>query len=553
MKKTISISLILMFLVSFSTASETGLRKIYQDKFVEGYYVGFQEDRVIIEEYGGTKYRFPLTSGARMEIDGRPVKPGDFKPGMEVYAELEGRGLNYMDAFSADNPGYIQAGEKVRVGIIKEIDRNQIQIKMPTGKEETYFLSPRTIILKNKKNTEAKSLYIGDRVKLYFDEVDTSYISRVSIEGDSINVENIYRAKIALVDSLEDVISLESVDKFTNNKWESLEKNIKLPYNIEAPIYVGGEKINNRNLKHYRGKTVYMAIKDDFGKEKIEKMLIKARNEKIFSDKINKVSMINSQIKLDNSKNINIHEGTMVIKSGRLVDIYNLNPNSDGMIITDGRGNDLDASLIYIYNEDINNSNIGQDYIYAGRLNTILPDKLYLKDFFLLDKNDWESFPEEKELFYDDDTFIYNMEDKEKVSPKEFFSSDFSQDENNKDNKGLRDWYGYLYTDGDRISSIFIKKSIDSLLLQRTSTGKVEVEPIDNGNVGLTTRVKDLKTWSSSYEEWMAQNAPMNIYLEDAMIIKDGKKAEAEDIKLGDSLYFIREDNMAKVVIIKWF
>lgn len=551
MKKIIGLILIILVFTNFSTASETGLKNVFKDGVLEGYFVEYSGNRVIIEEYSGVKYTLPMIREVKLEIDGRPIKITDFKPGMEVYAELKGKSIKYMDAFSADMPGYIQPGEKVRVGIIKKIDRDQIQIKTPIGKEETYFISPGTIILKNKQNVNSKDLYIGDRVKLHFDEIDSSYISRLSIEGNSIEIKDLYRAKIRLVDGLEDVITLEKVDKFTNGSWKSLDKNLKLPYNSDLPIYVGGQKINPKNLKHYKGKTVYMAIKDNFGKEKIEKMVVKAQNENSFSDKIKEVNLFSSQIELDNKKNINIHEGTMVIKSGRLVDIYNLNPNSDGLVIAEGRGNNLTADLIYIYNEDINNSNIGQDNIYVGRLNTILPDKVYLKDFFLLDRSKWSSFPEEKELFYDDDTFIYNMENGKEVSPKEFFSSEFAQDENRRRNRKPRDWYGYLYTDGDRISSVFIKESMDSLLLQKTSVGKVEVGPVEDKNMGWTIKVKDAKTWSSMNEEWMAQSASIDIYLKDAMIIKNGIRVKVQDIKPGDNLYFIREDNMAKVVIVK--
>ena len=241
----------------------------------------------------------------------------------------------------------------------------------------------------------------------------------------------------------------------------------------------------------------------------------------------------------------------MIIKSGRLVDTYNLNPGSDGLIIADGRGANLSADVIYIYNEDINNSNIGQDYIYAGRLNTILPDKVYLKDFFLLDKNNWESFPEEKELFYDDDTFIYDMENKKEISPKEFFSTNFSVDEKNTKNEKPRDWYGYLYTDGDRISAAFVKKSIDSLLVQRTTLGIVDTKPTLNDFMGWTTNLRDVKNWSSRNEEWMAANASLNIYLREAMIIKNGRRVTIDDIRVGDRFYLVRDSNMAKVIIIK--
>lgn len=551
MKRIIPIIFILLIFTNIAMANELEHKNIYQQGIVEGYFIEHKDNRIVIEEYGGTIYSIPMIRNVRLEIDGRPVKITDFKRGMEVYIELQGRSVKYMDAYSVNMPGYIQPGEKVRVGTIKEIDRDQIQILLPTGKVETYFTSPATIVLKNKQNTNTNSLYIGDRVKLYFDEINTSYINRIEIEGDSILIKDLYRGKITVVDKLQDVIALENVDVFRNGSWKSLGKNLKLPYNGELPIYIGGQKIANKDLQYYKGRTVYMAIKDFFGKEKIERMVVKSQYENNFSEKINTINWFSSQMELANNKNINFNDGTMVIKSGRLVDINSLNPSSDGLIIGDGRGADLSADIIYIYNEDINNSNIGQEHIYAGRLNTILQDKVSLKDFFLLDKNDWESFSEEKELFYDEDTYIYDIENNKQVSTKEFFSSNFSVDEKTTKNEKQRDWYGYLYTDGDRISVAFIKKSIESLLAQRTTVAIVETKPTENQLMGWTIKLKDAKDWSSVHKEWMAKNASLNIYLRDAMIIKNGQRVTINEIKIGDRLYLVRDSNMVKVIIIK--
>ncbi|MEY8414761.1 hypothetical protein AAK964_00550 [Tissierella praeacuta] len=551
MRKAISIILLILIIGSFATANGVSVINIFQQGIVEGYFIEYNKNNIVVEEYGGDIYKLPLVKDVMLEIDGRAVNITDFKKGMEVYIELRGRSVKYMDAYSGDMPGYIQPGEKVRVGVVKEIDRDQIQIKLPTGKEEVYFTSPATVITKNKQNTNANSLYIGDRVKLYFDEMDSSYISRLEIEGNSILIKELYRGKLTVVDELEDIIALENPEVFRNGDWRSLDKNLKLPYNSDLPLYVGGQKINYKNLKHYKGKTVYMAMKDFFGKEKIEKMVVKSQYETVFSDKIKEVSQYTSQLELGNNKNIKFHDGTMVIKSGRLVDTYSLNSGSDGLIIADGRGSELSADIIYIYNEDINNSNIGQDYIYAGRLNTILQNKLYLRNFFLLDKNEWESFREEKELFYDNDTFIYDMENKKAVSPKEFFSANYSVDEDNTRKRKPRDWYGYLYTDGDRVSVAFVKETLDSLYGQRTTIGVVESGPVLDKSVGWTIKLRDVKNWSSRNEEWMAANASLNLYLKEAMLIKDGAKINIEDIKVGDRLYLVRDSNMAKVIIIK--
>lgn len=525
-------------------------RNIFKDGYIEGYFIEYSGERVFIEEYGGRVHGIPITRDAIFEIDGRPIKITDFKQGMEVYGRFQGRSIRHMDAFSVDRPGYIPDGQKLRTGTIKAIDRNQIQIILATGKEKTYFTSPTTIILRNKENVNANSLYVGDRVKLYFNDIDTSTISRLEIEGESILIKDLYRGTLTVVDGLSHVIALENVDVFRNGDWKDLGTGLRLPYNSDLPIYVGGEKISQENLKYYRGKTVYMAMKDYFGKEKAEKMVVKAQNETVFSDKIHSINWFSSQLELGNKKNINFHQGTMVIKSGRLVDSNSLNPKSDGLFIADGRGNDLTADVVYIYNEDINNSNIGQDHIYAGRLDKILQNKLYLRDFYLLDQNDWRSFGNDKELFYDNDTVIYNVEDGKKVCPKEFFASEFSVDEYNTSRKP-RDWYGYLYTDGDRISTIFVKKSLDSLYSQRTTTGIVEAAPSMDQHMGWTIKVRDSKDWSSIHSEWMMKNSSLDIYLKDAMIIKNGKGLAIEDIKVGDRLYFLRDSNMAKVVIIK--
>lgn len=552
--RKISSILMILIIISLGTRASANLpanRNVLKDGYIEGYFIGYSEGIISIEEYSGKLYSLALSPDAIFEIDGRPVKITDFKQDMEVYGRLQGRRINYMDGFSVDKPGYIQAGEKFRVGTIKAIDRDQIQILLPTGKEETYFISPTTIISKNKLNVKANALYVGDRVKLYFDDLYTSYISRLEIEGESILIKDLYRGTLTVVDGLADVISLENIDVFRNGDWKSLGTGLRLPYNSDLPLYVGGQKVNYENLKYYRGRRVYMAMKDYFGQEKVEKMVVKAQNETVFSDKIDSINWFSSQLELANKKNINFHDGTMVIKSGRLVDSNSLNPKSDGLFITDGRGNDLTADVVYIYNEDINNSNIGQDYIYAGRLDKILQNEVYLRDFFLLDKNDWRSFSDDKELFYDNDTFIYNMEDGKRVSSKEFFASEFSVDEDNTRNRKPRDWYGYLYTDGDRISTIFVKKSLDSLYLQRTTTGIVEMGPSKDIHMGWTIKVRDAKDWSSIHEEWMMKNSSLDIYLKEAMIIRDGKNINIEDIRVGDRLYFLRDSNMAKVVIVK--
>ncbi|QXM07379.1 hypothetical protein KVH43_03270 [Crassaminicella indica] len=552
--------IIVAMLLLTSVISYADINGPYRDGLIEGYVKKVLENQIQIEEYDGTVHLLNLDRKVNFQIDGKNVRLKDFKPGMEVYGELRGRRLKYLEGYSTENLGYIPPGGKVRTGIVKKIDRDQIIIKNLIGKEETYFTSPATVCLKKGENVPLSVLYEGDRVRLYFDEVDTKMISRMSIEGDSILIKNLYRGKLARADQLEDEIVLDKVEVFRNGKWQGFNNSIAIPYSSDLPLYVGGQRLHYKNLKYYRGKTVYMAIKDFFGTDKIEKMVVKSQYEKTYSDKIKRINWYSDTFELANHKNMTFSEGTMVIKNGRLVDKESINPESDAFIVADGRGSNLYADVINIYNEDLNNSNIGQNYIYAGRLSRIFEDKVYLKDFYLLDRHEWESFrtrdeDDEKELFYDNDTIIYDIENKKYILPKEFFAGDYSVDEDTDDderikNKHLKDWYGYIYTDGDRITSIMVQKDLDSLRRQRVTTGVIEKAEEDS-LVGWTVYLRDAKDYSYRHDKWMAKNTTIRVNLEKAMIVKNGKIINSYELQPGNRLYIVRDDFYGKVVVVK--
>lgn len=525
----------------------------YRDGMIEGYVKKTLENQIQIEEYDGTVHLLNLDKKITFHIDGVLASLKDFKVGMEVYGELRGRRLTYLESYSTENLGYIPVGGKVRSGMVKKIDRDQIILKTPTGKEKIYFTSPATIVLKKGENTPLSALYEGDHVKLYFDEVDTDFISRMNIEGDSVFIKDLYRGRIHIADQLEDEIWIEDVKSFKNGKWEGM-KSMRIPYKADLPLYIGGQKVPYKNLKYYKGRTVYMAVKDFFGSDKVEKMVVKNQYERTYSEKIKNINWYADMFELKNKKNIRFSDGTMVIKNGRLIDKESINPGSDAFIVADGRGNNLYADVINIYNEDLNNSNIGQNYIYAGRLDEILEDKVSLKNFFLLRNHDWESFNDEKELYYDHDTDIYDLEEKEYISPKEFFAKDYAVDEEEDsdyaEKHNLRDRYGYVYTDGDRITGIMIQKKMDSLLKQRITNGTIEkVE--DDSKVGWTIYLRDAKDFSYRHEKWMAKNTTIRVNLKDAMIIKNGKIIKAEELQSRDRLYIVRDDFTGKVVVVK--
>ncbi len=502
-----------------------------------------------IETYAGQFYDLEIDANANYLIDNRPVNIYDYKSGMEVYGQLRGQRLVSLEAYSTANMGYIEPGSKVRQGIITHIERSQLQIKMANGAMEIHYISPATIVLRQGQQVTADILYTGDAVKLYFDDINAGMVSRIEIEGNSIVIQNLFKGNLELIDTTRNVISLAGVEVFRNGNWESYGATLKMPYSREVLAFTGSQKIPSSNLKYYKGKTVYLVTKSIMGREITERLVVKNQYESAFSGKIQDVNWYASMLEIGN-RNINFNDGSIIIKDGRLQEKTVLGNGSDVYVLADGWGGSRIANLIYIYNQGINNSNLGQRNIYAGRLDQIAQDMLWLDDFFLLNENDWESFSDPKELFYDNDTYIIDGENKKMLTPLEFWAGDYAVDDDNVRDSKLKDWYAYLYTDGDRVVSIRVQKTMDSLLNQRISTGRVE-RVVEDSMVGWSINLRDAQDFSRAKSQWMPKTGNLSLSLENAMIIRYGKAINPEDLKAGEMLYIVRDDFKTKVVLVK--
>ncbi|WP_028308094.1 hypothetical protein [Desulfitibacter alkalitolerans] len=545
MKKLLKLIILAVLFMFFSSAAWAQLYSNVRQGTVEGYLLDRGSDFVLLEEYNGILYKLPVHEKAQLLIDNRPVLLADFLPGIEVYAQVRDGKVQFLEGYSTVNLGYIAPGSKVRTGIVARIDRDQIQVSLATGDQETYFASPVTLVQKKGVRVPLDVLYVGDRIKLYFDEAESRVASRIVIEGDSIRIKNIYKGTLNSSNRFSNSISLEDAQVFRNGSWQRHNNYMSLPYSVDIPLYIGGFKIPITNLSFYNGTTVYMVTRDFFNTERIDRMLLKNRHEAFYNGKIQDINWYTQAFELGNNKNFSFNDSTIVVKNERIVDMYSLSSQADAFVISDGFGDSRLASLVYILNEDINNSNMGSHHLYAGRLDMVVEDLVRINDFFVLNKNQWEGFDQEKELFYDNDTSLYNMEAREFISPAEFYSRPYS---GNADK--AKNWYAYIYTDGDRIASIGIMKNLDSLLRQRVTTGIIETIA-DDYHVGWTILLRNASDWSNRHESWVPKNTSVRVNLEESLVIREGKIIAPEDLRTGDRLYMVRDDFRGRVVIVK--
>lgn len=525
--------------------------------FIEGYLLSLGADeqggRVAeIEIYSGQRFILTVHPQAQFMIDNRPVREQDLRAGMEVYGSIQGRQLTSLEAYSTANLGFIGPGSKVRKGIITQIDRDTLKVRSADGKENLYHLAPASLLLRNGQSTTADTLYTGDRVKLFFDDLYSDMISRLEVQGDSILVKDLYRGQLSTIDDFSNRILIKSLERFVNGGWQAAQAAFPMTYSRDLPMFYGGQTVPERNWKYYQGKTVYLISKNLLGRETIDRLLVKNQYEPGYSDKITSINWFTETMELAGNRNLSLHPGSVIIKNGRLQDPYALSPNDDAYIIADGSGISRTANVIYIYNTDINPSSWGQHFLYCGRLEQIADDRVWLEDFYILNQNEWEAYRNEKELYYDLDTDLYDLENRQTLSAAELYAGNYTvdEDEERADEQNLKDWYAYIYTDGDRIAAMAVQKTMDSLLGQRVTAGRI-AGLTEDSLVGWTVLLNDSRDWSNRKDEWMPKTSDLRVNLDRAVIIREGRIIAADDLKPGQRLFLIRDDFRARVVIVQ--
>ncbi|HOB11555.1 MAG TPA: hypothetical protein PLM20_00230 [Syntrophomonadaceae bacterium] len=528
--------------------------------FVQGYIEGYLIKINVTEETGRTAeietyegQRFVLTihPQARFLIDDRPVNLSNLYSGMEVYGTIQGRQLQTLEAYSTAQLGFINPGSKVRKGVISQINSESLEIRSQDGSRVNYSLLPGTIILRQGKAVSAVTLYTGDRVKLFFDDIHTDVISRVEVQGDSIQVKDIYRGQMTSVDAYANRLTVDNLERFYNGRWQDAPQNYSLTYTQGLPLYYGGQLVPERNWPYFRGKTIYMISKNLLGRETVDRAIIKGQYESGYTDKIDSINWFSESLELKSHRNLRLNEGTIVIKNGRLQDRYVINPGDDVYIVADGSGNSATANIVYILNEDINHSALGQHFLYCGTIDQIFEDRIWLDRYHILNQHEWERYTTDKELYYDLDSDFYNLETQSFISGEELYAGDYVVDENEDRARDLdlEDWYAWIYTDGDRIAAMAVQKEYEGRG-ERITAGRVA--GVNNDSlVGWTITVGDSRDWSSRREAWVPKNSDLRINVAKAMIIRNGEIITADQLKPGERLYIVRSDFRAHVVIVQ--
>jgi len=501
--------------------------------------------KLSLEKYDGNVAELSFAKPVSLSIDGIPVKITEFLPGMEVWGELSNNQIKSMQGLSASNPGYISPQTLVRRGMITKIESERITIKQPDGKTVSYSVTPATVFMRESKNIDLADVYAGDQAKLYFDDIDATSLSRVELEGASVVVQNLLRGQLNQVDEVGKNIGFKEVKVWKNGAWETYQPTLTLPYNVNSPVYTSGQLIPAKNLKQYRGKTVYMAISNKLGRDRVEKMVINSKYETTYKEKIEHINWYGEALELANKRNLTFNQGTIIINNNRLMDAEALDTGMDTVLVADSKGM---ANVINVLDSAVNNNSNGQHNIYLGRLDKIAEQELTIVLSATLENNRMQKSSGEETLLVCDDTVFFDADNNKTLNLSDFKKGNYAVDGGTAyaQANNLKDWYGYIYTDGDMVISAAIKAQLDTYSLLRVSTATVA--KISDGTY---LELSDVKDWSSKNEEWMLRSNNLNLVINQAAIVRNGKVINDEDLRVGERLYLVRDDVYGKMLIVK--
>ena len=527
--------IILVFVTGLFTNHSAAASQVVKGTFVSVAYDKIQVDKDTVEKRlktitiansEGKTTTLNIDQRTLLSINTLPVSIDAFKKGMEIESDVDFRRVTALRGKSGESQGNIDYGNKVIVGTINRIDSKGkfLSIRLDDGQTQRYYFDEKTNIFKDTTLVGVGELYEGDRVKLTFSSYNTNKISKIEVNVQGVKVEAVYKGVIQRIEPIGNRIFIKDENVFRNWKWDkTAPKNNSYTYSSDTPIYVGNKQIKPEHLRYYKNHDVYYVTVGQFGKQVIEKMVIKQTNERTFYERMTAVNPAERWLQLETAGKVNYHNGTILIRNGRLVDSNSLQYSGTAFVITEGIQNSEYADVIYIANDGFQSPNLADHSVYFGEINSVGMYNLTLNNAKLLSENVWKTV-DNPSLPFSNDT----------VTVKDSGSSILTILPKNE-MVGYIGKYGYFYVEDQHIVAVHLIGKYPTAA-ELVSVGRMDGVVSASPDI---IRVRNVSQWQKGKWEDIGQFSSMNI--EQATIIRDGKVISVQDLQMGDRLYIVHE------------
>lgn len=537
------------------------------------------EARLTIFGYDDVIREFPVADWSAVTINSRYATLQDLISGQDVKLLInKGYIVDVASETFTDNPGYIPENGKIRMGEVYQLYNDGVLVKLNSGEMYQYKIDDDIPVIKGGQDIHYRALKIGDKVKMYFDTIYTDKVSRVEVEGIERLVQHCYKGELAEVNEATGIITLNRASYLKNESWELLDdytKEIKMDDAIE--VFAGSRAVPmNKLLRDYKNNQVYVIVEDHYGAEVGTKMSIKTNGELVMEDSIKRIDKPISTFELFNKSNIEMTDGTIILKDGKLVGEEQLAYKDKVVVVAEYASGAYQANVIKVVTtrDDIFSN------VYVGNIEYTGPNYFSLKNWAGITNNRFDDAEDEtSDRFYTTtDTVIKDVTDFQNpkiITPIQLFNGSYAAlDNEDKDSRGLdyKRYYAFVVENVDgqilqmniRFKGLLDGQKIDDDVT-KTSQIAGEIDDVTDDFIftrGIVEEVDDYwnrikltdsNDWTGDLGEWTVNSVDTYFEYEDVytIFVKNDKMATYADVKPGNQLYIMRIKEVAYVVFIE--
>ena len=530
-------------------------------------------------DYNNNIKKYELAPYARIEVNHDTAAVSDLKYGQDVNLWITNGYVIKVTGETFLNPGFIPDYSKMRTATLMEVTPlGNIRVKYPTGKTEMIEVPDTTTLLKGGNIISPQALQEGDKLKLYFNDIYSNRASLIEIEGKEQLIQNIYRGLVQDVNVYRNQLTLVEPAVLNNAQWKTDPEVYTKTFDVpkDTPIYVRGEAIDLETVaKLYKNYPIYIAVRDDYSKESVVQLSVALGGEHFAVDRVNYLDRTVGQLELqDNNRNVTFNEGTIFVKNSKIVDSSALQNLDDVIMVSDYYRGQNNANIVRITSD----AERIFDQIHIGAIENVYGYAFNLRNHATISGNQWSDVNRSNSalFFYFNELDIVDITDKtdfKTLSSYEFFHSGYSREENKVENAPGLDYhryYTFFVTDDERkVIGMNIRKyglvdgqNID-MFTQDENDIKEEIDDalrttvLTRGTIASfdTTwkriEMTDSHDWADDFGRWNANRGNSSVEYRDAIIIKNNKRIEIEDLNQGDYIYVLRDDEDALVIFVE--
>ena len=536
----------------FSAANSTEASERITGTFVKANYEEVVVDKettrnelrsITVKNDAGRTDTYTVDKYTRLSVDTIAVKIDAFKLGMKIEADLQNRYVKILHGKTDTSSGIIEPNAKTYSGVVTYMDRNRkgLTVTLDDGRVKNVYINSDTQFFKKGKLTTSSSLYEGDRVNIKFSVYNSNYITLLDILEPGVQVAGLYKGTLHRIDPINRKIIVRNETKFLD--WHWYEQNEKSTssyyYSAKTPIYFENIPVSHNQLRKYANLKVYLATVNKNGKEQVERIIIQKNAERTFYEPLQSFNGKTKEIRLMNKQRFRYHDGSILIRNGRLVSPESLGVYGTAFVAASGPLKTQFANIIHISNDGMDSPNLSDHSIYFGKISDVSGYQLRLSDASELKNNRWTSM-NYKNLDFNNETYAVKERN-------DAFTTLIPQ----MDLRFQADSYGYFYVADGQVKAIQLT-AYSKTAAPITLVGRLSALHLDTDSKFKNTYshidVRNVSRWMNG--AWADQSKIDKMHIKQATFIKDGMVIQPDELEINDRLFIIAESVVKGKIIL---